>query len=446
MLHHAKNLFYRLKGSGDPYHASSLVFIIKCAFAHYISQIVSGAYLARLTSALGFSDSLTGLLSSFVALCGTFQLLSLFMSRKSNSVKWKVIFGIEVSYILFTFMYIVPLFEMDVLTKRLLFCVGFIVAYILQSVITPFQTNWQMSLVQDNRRGAYTAANEMFSLLTGMIFTYAFSSWIDKYEAAGNTRGALILGVVAMGILTVAHAIALIFIREKPSAPVAEDATEKRPAGNGQFAFLKNKMMWKIIGVISLYYVATYSATPFYGSYQIHELGFSMTFVSILAILYGVFRSAVSPFFGRYADKHSFGRSTFICMIISSVGYLLNCFTVPENGMVMYTAYYITESIAAAGISSALTNLVFDYLPQEIRRQALAMVAAVCGLVGFLTTCVMSPVVDWIQTNGNQVFGIHMYAGQFVSVVALAVTLATVFCLWRVFIKGNPPRIQDKAE
>ena len=66
MTHPIRNLLCRLQGEGDPYHTSRILFIIKCAFAYFISTLVGGAYLARLTSGLGFSDSLTGLLSAFI--------------------------------------------------------------------------------------------------------------------------------------------------------------------------------------------------------------------------------------------------------------------------------------------------------------------------------------------------------------------------------------------
>ena len=449
MLHHAKNFFYHLKGSGDPYRTSSLLFILKCAFAHYVAQIVSGAYLARLTANLGFSDSMTGLLSAFISLSGCFQLASLFLMKKSGSMKWKIILSIQVSQILFTFIYLVPLFEMDAAQKRLLFLCGFALAYILLSAVTPNLTAWQMSLVAEDRRGRYTAVNEMFSLLTGMVFTYVMSALIDKYEAVGDIHSALVVGVVTMAVLTVVHALIFVFIKEKPTDEAIlqkeQEAAfpEKKQPASDRFAFLKNRMMWKVVGVILLWYVITYVSTPFYGAYQIHELGFNMTFVSILGILYGVIRSLFSPFIGRYADRHSFSRSTYICMMITIASFLANCFTVPENGQVMYTIYYCLSALAAAGISSAQTNLIFDYVSRGQCRQALAVCAAVSGVVGFLTTCVMSPVVDLIQKNGNRIFGIPMYAGQFVSVVALLLSVVLFLYIHFVFIKKNPPRVRD---
>ena len=445
MTHPIRNLLCRLQGEGDPYHTSRILFIIKCAFAYFISTLVGGAYLARLTSGLGFSDSLTGLLSAFISLSGSFQLISLFLFQKKGSIKWKIILNIQISQILFTFVYLIPLFGLEPGQKRLIFLIGFAAAYILQSIVTPGQTNWMMSLVDEHQRGRFTAANEMFSLLSGMVFTYLMGALIDKFEAAGDTRGAFMVGAVAMAVLTLAHALVIIFIRErKPEktdsgAQDASAALRQARFSTGQFAFLRNKEMWKVIAAVAIWYVVTYASTPFYGAYQIHELGFSMTFVSVLSILYGIIRSLFSPFVGRYADRHSFKRSFYLCLVIAAVGFLVNCFTVPENGGVFFTVYYCISALAHAGLSSATTNLIFETVPPEDCRNALAVNAAISGLLGFLTTCVMSPVVDMIQRNDNLIFGVRLYAGQFVSIVALVLNIVLFLYVHVVFIRKKTP-------
>ena len=50
---------------------------------------------------------------------------------------------------------------------------------------------------------------------------------------------------------------------------------------------------------------------------------------------------------------------------------------------------------------------------------ALALSHAISGIVGFLATLAVSPLVSAIQKNGNQVFGIPMYAQQLLSAVGV---------------------------
>lgn len=48
-----------------------ILYIIEAALEYFVSFAVSGAYLAYLTAAIGMSDALTGVLTSFVSLgCG----------------------------------------------------------------------------------------------------------------------------------------------------------------------------------------------------------------------------------------------------------------------------------------------------------------------------------------------------------------------------------------
>ena len=78
----------------------------------------------------------------------------------------------------------------------------------------------------------------------------------------------------------VTHSLTMIFSSESNiPAPPEKDlkATVKE--------LLKNKNLLRVAIVFVLYYVNSSIATPFYGSYQIKELGFSLTFVSIITII-----------------------------------------------------------------------------------------------------------------------------------------------------------------
>jgi len=189
--------------------------------------------------------------------------------------------------------------------------------------------------------------------------------------------------------------------------------------------------------VCLMWHVASSCAVPFYGAYQLNELGFSMKFVSVLSIIYSVVRIAFSPMLGKYADKKSFAHMSFICFLIVGAGFLVNVFTVPGNGKILFTAYYCLYAIAMGGINGALTNLVFENVKGENRRDALAINAALGGIAGFATTCLMSPVVARIQGNGNMLFGIPMYAAQFCSAAAFVLVAALAVYMRLVVIPGR---------
>ena len=143
----------------------------------------------------------------------------------------------------------------------------------------------------------------------------------------------------------------------------------------------------------------------------------------------------LSSSFFNLASFRKASCSNFSCFF----SFLVNCFTVPENGKIFYSLHYCLFAVSMAGASGAQANMVYDLIKGENRQNALAFTLAICGVVGFVTTCLMSPVVDMIQKNGNQVLGIPMYAQQFVSGVACVMTLISI-----IYMKKNIIGKQEK--
>lgn len=270
-----------------------------------------------------------------------------------------------------------------------------------------------MSLVEDKRRGAFTANKEMVSLIGGMIFSFSMGYVIDNLESAGNINGAFVVCGVSIFILMLLHSATLIFSKEKPV-----EANEVCSVKQLLKELLTDKNLFKVILVSVLWSVVNYASTPFYGSYQIKELGFTMTFVSILSAAYAIVRTIFSRPMGKFADKYSFAKMLNICFSIALAGFIVNIFTVPANGKVLYTVYYMLYAVAMAGINSATINLIYDYVDKEKRTGALALKSTICGFAGFFTTLIVSPLVSYVQKNGNRLFGINIYAQQIVSVIS----------------------------
>ena len=72
----------------DIYKKSRELHILDAAFEYFITILVSGAYLAKITSAIGISDSLTGILSAFVSLGCGFQIIAVFLANKQPVKRW----------------------------------------------------------------------------------------------------------------------------------------------------------------------------------------------------------------------------------------------------------------------------------------------------------------------------------------------------------------------
>ena len=156
-----------------------------------------------------------------------------------------------------------------------------------------------------------------------------------------------------------------------------------------------------------------------------------MTFVSVLAFAHAAARALVSHPFGKYADKTSFERVLLIGFILAAVGFAVNVFTAPRNGKYLYTVHYILYAVSLAAISGGLLNLVFTEVPVRLRMCAYALEQGISGLSGFLASTLGGLLVNYIQENGNTLFGIPAYAQQVLSFIGVLFTLAGI--LWLIF-------------
>ncbi len=401
------------------YKRGRVLYIIEAGLEYLISILVGTTYLAILTKELGFSDSLTGIISSFISLGCVFQLCSMFIRKKRN--KGFVLLLSVANQLLFISLYVIPLTDWEGKTKTVLFIFVILLAYFFYYIAHPKKIDWLMSLVDDHHRGIFTAKKEIVSLIIGMVFSFVMGAVMDHYREIGEIKTAFIISAIVMFGLMLLHTLTMVFTAEK------EKQIDEKKKIDFKSVF-GDKTILKISIVFILWYIASNTALPFYGAYQISEngLGFTQTFIAILSAIYAVVRVFFSIIWGKYADKFSFAKMLRICFLIAGVGFLINVFCVPENGHMVYTVYYILNAIAMAGINSALINLCYDYVAENKRADALAVSLALAGVCGFLATLIVSPLVSYIQANSNMIFGLHLYAPQVLSFIAFVLTIVTM--------------------
>lgn len=410
----------------DKYKISRFLYILEAAFEYFISLLLSGTYLAKVTTTIGISDSLTGILTSFVSLGCAFQIVAIFLANKRPVKKWVTILH-TINQLFFACIYLVPFFNISQRTKIIFFILFLLLGHIINNIVNAPKTNWFMSLVDKKKRGSFTASKEMTSLIGGMTFTFVIGSMIDYYDEIGNVQGIFIYCSITVLILTSMHTCTLVFSKEKPS-----EAVEDIPVKQRLIDLMKDKKFRKIIVICSLWSIANYATVPFYGTYQIKELGFSMLFVSFLSAMYSVIRALASKPFGKYADKYSFIKMLNICFILMFSAFFVNIFTVPSNGKVYYVIYNILYALGTAGITNGEMNLIYDNIEKRKRVDALALRSTFSGIVGFFTTIMVSPLVDYIQRRGNIFLSMNVYAQQVLSAIGALIVLVIL-----VYVNAN---------
>ncbi|MBQ4509416.1 MAG: MFS transporter [Clostridia bacterium] len=421
------------KSPKDKYALSRVLYIIEAALEYFVSIAVGGVYLAEITKHIGISDAITGIITAFVSLGCGFQIIALFLAHKKPVKKWVTV-GHIISQTLFALMYFVPLLNASKTLKTVLLITVLFVAQIIHNVINSPKINWLMGLVDDDKRGNFTANKEIVSLVGGMIFSYGLGAIMD--HLASKTM--FIVGGVILFVLLGLHTLTLVFTKEKKTENVQVNV--KKSIGE----LVKNKTLFKIIIVFVIWNVANYATISFSGAYQVNALGFTTTFASVVVIISSLARVIFSKPLGKFADKYSFCKMLYICFGIEAVAFAINIFTVPQNGKILFTAYSIIHAIGQAGINSAIINLAYDYVSDDQKTGAVALVNTFSGFAGFFTTLALSPLVAYIQNNGNKLFGISMHPQQLLSLFSLVFTIVILIYLFTVISKI--PSKKNRAE
>jgi len=403
-----------------------IMYVIEETAAYLISIVLGGAFLAKLTLSAGFSDSLTALLTSCVNLACIFQLLSIAIFRRGG-VKRKVTILYTAGELLFVLLYLTPFVKITPGVRTIVFIFLLLGGNIINNIVSSPKAIWFMSMVPDKTRGRFTAQKEATSLVCGVMFQFAMGMIIDYYEAANKTRETFIACAVAILVLTIIHTLSLVITKEKNNTPASESSFISESC-----EVLKDKKASSVIFISVLWAICANFTNPFLGTYQVKELGFSMTFVATLATVSAISRITASVFLGKYADKHSFSKMLRVCYVFISISYLATTLTIPSNGKFVYLIHTIFMASAMGGINSAELNLIFDYVSFDKRRTALAIKQTFYGLCGFVSTLAATPILNFIQNRNIFLFGTQIYAQQILSIVSFGLSIALIYKITKI--------------
>ena len=401
-----------------------ILYIIEATLEYFISIVVSGAYLAKVTTLIGMSQGLTGICTAFVSLGAGFQIFALFLARNSRPKRLVTLLH-TINQACFGLIYLVPLVPVPAVAKHVFFVAFLLAGYVISNLIGSPKISWYMMFVGEKERGRFTANKEMVSLITGMAFSYFVSFVIDHFEKTGNLSVAFIIAGAAIFVLTMAHTLTLI------KTPQCELPTLQGKVNF--FSALKTvfsgKRTREVLFVAVLWQVISCSCVAFYGAYQVntvqnHGLGFSMVFVAILSMGHALVRAVCSRPVGKIADKYSFKTSSLLCYGLLGLSLLINVFTVPSNGKVMFSIHYVLYAVSMAGINSSIINLLYEEVAPEQRMCAYAVQQSVAGVIGFLSALIAGVFVDAVHARGGKLLG--LYAQQWLTIWGLLLTAVIV--------------------
>lgn len=411
---------------------------MQAAFEYFIAILVSDAYLAKLLTHIGLDDSLIGIIASFISAAFLFQLTAVFCVQRIRNIKRTVMFFNILGCLLFSGLYLIPFLPGSVAFKSVLVIVCLLLAYFGNYFVASMLFKWANSFVDPKKRGEYSAAKEMISLLSGMAFTLIVGMVIDRFEALDHLTAGFLFIACAGLILSVCCFICFLMIqgdiRKAEDAKPAENNAPRHTMRDVLANTLGNRSFVNVVILMSLWNIAQYLTIGFLGTFKTTDLLLSVGAVQIINIIANLARFCISKPFGRYSDKTSYARGMQLAMIISACGYFANVFTTQSTWWFI-VVYTVLHNASAAGTNQNSYNILYSYVNADYFVEAMAIKNSIAGILGFAASLVGAKLLAVVQANGNMLFGIPMYGQQLLSLLSAVLSVVCIVFLRRVIDK-----------
>ncbi len=404
------------------YAVSRRAYTLECMFEYFISLLVADAFIAKLLKYFGASDALCGVVSSFISLSFLFQIFSvLVMGRIRNTKKTAVVFHTAAQF-LFSCLYLIPFLPFDNGARRIILIICILSAYFGNYFVTNLIYKWGNSFVDPHKRASFSSTKEMVSLFSGMIVSLSLGYAIDRLDESGDMTKGFLLSSVCMFVFCAADLICLLCIKNENKA----DNTEKPPKLSEIMKnTLGNKDYVNTVILKCLWWGAIYTTIGFLGTYKQDELYYTLGQIQIINIIGCAGRFAISKLFGRFSDKFGFVRGIQLALIVAAAAFAANIFTSPDARWLIIV-FVILYNISQAGTFQNMINISYAFVDVKYFVQAAALKDCIAGVFGFLCALGSGKLLSVIQSNGNTVFGVHVYAQQVQSLISLIFVFAAL--------------------
>ena len=410
---------------------SQIGYIAFAAFSYIPMLLAGGTFLVDLLQLCGFKDGTIGVVASLGTFLAIANLFVFFIGPKIRSPKKMVILSYAIALLMLVVIYIVALLPIDQSLKQILIVACLVSSLLLRIIVNPIFSQWKFTFVPMQERGRFTATNSLVSLICASVLSPLFGAMRDHFLSIGKME--LNFAILA-AIMLVMNIIAIIFmflIKDPPNTAPTQSRIDLKEIFRHTF---RHKNFRYLLLVYLLWSTCTVISTSFWDVYKMGDLGFSVTLVQIVGVFANILLILSLRPIGHLADKYSFLWCMRIGLIFAAGVFALGIFTVPA------TAWMAIVSTLLIGfpnyaIGSNFDNLLLDYTDSDYFSYAIALCNAIGGMIAFGASVLSGALLDYIQANGNVLFGIPVYAQQVQSVLSLVGVLVLYYLTTGVLSK-----------
>jgi len=391
-------------------------------FAHVFATLTGGVFLTGFALHLGMTDLMIGLLASLPFLVTAFQLpASIHISRhgERKTMAFHGALAARGAWILLLMATVVPFGPPAV---RLLIILGIIfLSYAAASVSYVAWLSWMSDLIPDEIRGRFFGTRNMLCGAAGTVVMLVFGKLLDRLN--GACCGSLPLG---FGLTFLVAAVFGIFglhflnrISEPVQGPTSEEGVSLGLLGRH---LMKERNFRKLLLYAFTWSFSVCFAGPFFTVYFLRDLGYSYSFVAVLAGISAFTDILGMQVWGRISDKV---KNKAVIQFASWVAIFLPLAwaTVRPEYIVFPVILHVLGGGFWAAINLCTSNLLLRITPRQNRPVFLSLFHMVTGLGS-----AMGPVLGGLVLTATAKMEFHLLSWDLLPIHVLFL-LSTLFRL-----------------
>ncbi len=268
------------------------------------------------------------------------------------------------------------------------------------------RSSWLGDLVPPRERGRFFGKVNMYAGLVGVAFALVEGAFLDRVKNAGTAAFSwLFLFGMVFGL-----ASAALFIPQV-DVPVARRAPGRSQAGLLRDTFRNRPLMlvtlyavvWSLQGIAGL----------FPATYMLRDLGVPFLGVGAVNAVAALTVLLASPLWGKIVDRYGCRPVLIACSLLASPLPLLWLFVSSPGAVYAVIApLNLVGGFASAGVSVALTTLLFKVTEGGGRSVQLALYSIIVTLLAAPMPAIGGHLVDWLAGLGVEAdLRVTFYAG-----------------------------------
>lgn len=424
--------------NSKPFRRSRGAYAGYCTFEYFATLLITDAFLATLLTSMGISDSAIGIIMSVSSFAFLFQLISVFIAGKIKYIKPLAMVLSAASQLCYMLLYLVPFLNVSLQVKTVLVFLLILCGYMFNYITAAFIFKWGNSFVSPSKRASFSATKEMISLISGMAFSLLAGFITTSYQRAGNLQASFIFISITLLTNNICTFICLSCIKKKVPN---DDEQVKIPVINAFKHLFSNKSYLKVVLMFTVKAFSLAFTIGFLGTFKTKDLFISVSTIQIINIIANLFRFIFSKPLGKYSDKHSFIKGYKLGLYLELLSFACILFMNSPEKWWIIIPFTILHYVSLAGTNANASNIIYSYVDTTYFVHATAIKNVIVGITSFTTAIFASKVFDYIQTNGNSIFGISLYPQQFLAAITIVALIITI-----IFIKAKIEKLEIKMQ